>query len=217
MSDNTEGRPRRDRSRRRRGGSGRSGSPKNESVDNREQPPKREAQGRRDGQSRRETRRDAKGRQETSGRRDTRGRDGSGTRPGAAVRPDAIAAKDFTRPLPSRRERRFEPEAAPAPVLPSVVCPRCGEPIQDITSALSDRESGTPIHFDCAVKFLEGAEGVKDTQKIVYIGQGRFAVMEFETPGDTKKFHILRTIEWESREHRAEWRAEIASQFSQVR
>ncbi len=217
MSDNTEGRPRRDRGRRRRGGSGRSGSPKPETIDNREQPPKREGLGRREGQSRREGRRDAKSRQDNPGRREGRGRGDAASRAGAPARPDAVAAKDFPKQVPARRERRYEPEAAPPPVLPSHVCPRCGEPIQDITSALTDRESGTPIHFDCAVRFLEGAESVSDKQKIVYIGQGRFAVMEFEIPGDTKKFHIIRTIEWESREHRAEWRADIAGQFSQVR
>lgn len=217
MSDNSEGRPRRDRGRRRRGGSGRSGTQKSETTDNREQPPKREALSRRDGQSRREVRRDAKARQDNSGRRDGRGRNESASRPGVSSRPDAVAAKDFPKQTMPRRERRFEPETAPAPVLPSCICPRCGESIQDITSALTDRESGTPIHFDCAVRFLEGAEALNDKQKIVYIGQGRFAVMEFEVPGDTKKFHILRTIEWESREHRAEWRADIAGQYSQVR
>ena len=41
--------------------------------------------------------------------------------------------------------------------------------------------------------------------------------MEFENPSDLRKFRIVRTIEWESREHRAEWRGEIAGQYSQVR
>jgi len=217
MSDHTEGKPRRDRGRRRRGGSGRAGAPKGETQENRDQAPKREAQGRRDGSARRDQKRDARGRGESGGRREGKGRGDGGNRRGGANRPDAVLTKDFPRQAQSQRERRFEPEPIPAPVLPTPVCPKCGEAIQDVTSALTDRDSGTPIHFDCALKFLQGAENVGEKEKIVYIGQGRFAVMEFENPTDTKKFRILRTIEWESRENRAEWRGEIAGQYSQVR
>ncbi len=113
-----------------------------------------------------------------------------------------------------RRERREE--IIPLPVLPTPQCARCGQPIQDVTSALADRESGSPIHFDCAIEFLQGAENIKPEEKIVYIGQGRFAVMVFETPSDLRKFKIVRTIEWEKRETKAEWRADIAGQFSQI-
>lgn len=220
MSDNTEGKPRRDRGRRRRGG--RSGAPKTESVESREQAPRREAQTRRDGAQRNTARSEQGGRRETPQRKDGGNRRDSGVRKEPARRDDALRAdplarRDIPRQDAPKRERRIEIDLPPPPKLPTPLCPRCGEPITDITSALTDRDSGTPVHFDCAVKFLEGAENIGETQKIVYIGQGRFAVMEFENPADMKKFHIVRTIEWESRESRAEWRGDIASQFSQVR
>ena len=30
-----------------------------------------------------------------------------------------------------------------------VICPKCGQPITDISSAITDKESGKPAHFDC--------------------------------------------------------------------
>lgn len=122
-----------------------------------------------------------------------------------------------------RRDRKVEPrqETRPEPYiplkLPTPKCVRCGEPIQDISSALADKESHEPIHFDCVLSFLHGAENLGENEKIVYIGQGRFAVVIFDTPGDTRKFKIQRTIEWESREARAPWRTDIAGQYSQIK
>ncbi len=215
MSDHTEGKPKRDRGRRRRGG--RSGAPRAEAQESREQGQKREAQSRGGTQKREGSRGDNRSRgrgdqgsrREGSARRDSRRDD--------AFKADALSRRDSSRQDNRPRERRIEIDLPPPPKLPTPVCSRCGEAIQDLSSALSDRESGEPIHFDCALRFLEGSENVSENQKIVYVGQGRFAVMEFENPQDTKKFRILRTLEWESREHRAEWRSEVANLFSQVR
>ncbi len=115
----------------------------------------------------------------------------------------------------NRRERREE--QIPLPKLPTPTCPRCGQPIQDITSALADREGGAPVHFDCVLSFLQGAENLAASEKLAYIGHGRFAVVVFENPSDTRKFRIVRTIEWENRETAASWRADIAGLFSQVK
>ncbi len=117
-----------------------------------------------------------------------------------------------------RPDSRFDHvvDLLPVPRLPTPTCARCGEPILDVSSALTDKQGKGPIHFDCALSFLNGAENVSADEKIVYIGQGKFAVMRFENPADPKTFKILRTIEWEGREERAEWRNEIAGSFSQV-
>jgi hypothetical protein len=156
---------------------------------------------------------------------ETRGeKKGAQQRPGAQVpaggrkdgRPEGRPSRDDPRVRDDRRERRQEP-LPPLPKLPTPACVKCGEPIQDVTSALADKDSGGPVHFDCVVKFLEGAENLGANEKIVYVGQGRFAVMFFENPVDTRKFKIVRMIEWERREERAEWRTDIAGQFSQVK
>lgn len=118
-----------------------------------------------------------------------------------------------------RDEHREAPkiDLPPLPKLPTPLCVKCGEPIQDITSALSDKGGGGPVHFDCVLAFLQGAENLGTNEKIVYIGQGRFAVMFFENPVDTRKFKIVRMIEWESREAKAEWRTEISDRYSHVK
>jgi hypothetical protein len=157
---------------------------------------------------------DGSRRRERHGRRHRRGdgRDGANEQRNQGSRPAGQAqapARDI------RHERREE--LPPLPKLPTPVCSRCGQPIQDITSALADKGTGAPVHFDCVINFLTGAENLGTNEKIVYIGQGRFAVMFFENPQDTKKFRIVRTIDWESRETKAEWRADIAGAFSQVK
>lgn len=162
-------------------------------------------------------------------------RDGRGTAQGGAAQKGGgrgkpagrdkadVAGRDISGRVEQRRDRRPEVrqepriELPPLPKLPTPLCPRCGEPIQDVTSALSDKATGTPMHFDCVLSFLQGAENLGANEKIVYIGQGRFAVMFFENLSDTRKFKIIRTIEWEGREGRAEWRSDISGLFSQVK
>ncbi len=139
--------------------------------------------------------------------------------PGAKSSPanqrEAPKQRDSRPERPERNEKRVE--MPPLPKLPTLTCVKCGEPIQDSTSALVDKSSGGPIHFDCVIAFLQGAENLGLNEKIVYIGQGRFAVMFFENPLDAKKFRIVRTIEWEGRDTKAEWRTDISDRFSHIK
>lgn len=132
------------------------------------------------------------------------------TRPKSEPRPN-------DRPEKQERKPMFRPEFVPPPRMPTPECAKCGKPIQDISSALADKASGSPVHFDCVVTFLQNSEHLAQDQKIVYIGHGRFAVVHFPNPVDTRNFQIIRVIEWENREQRAEWRTEIASHYSQIR
>lgn len=120
-------------------------------------------------------------------------------------------------PRQANRDRERREELPVLPKLPTPLCAKCGEPIQDITSAMNDRETGAPVHFDCVLKFLQGAENLAANERLVYIGQGRFAVMYFENPVDTRKFKIVRTIEWEKREQKESWRTDISGRFSQIK
>lgn len=139
--------------------------------------------------------------------------------PGSKTAPNSQREAQNPRESRSERPERSEKrvEMPPLPKLPTLTCVKCGEPIQDSTSALVDKGSGGPIHFDCVIAFLQGAENLGLNEKIVYIGQGRFAVMFFENPLDSKKFKIVRTIEWEGRETKAEWRSDISDRFSHIK
>jgi hypothetical protein len=100
----------------------------------------------------------------------------------------------------------------------TVICEICGSPIEDIASAIANKDSGNPVHFDCVLAKLAESEKISSTEKIAYIGQGKFAVIYFANPHDLKKFSIRKTIEWESRESdRGVWRDEMAGLFSQVK
>jgi hypothetical protein len=199
---------RRDRHRRGRGGRGGQGGAQREAE---ARQGGGENRGRGDPQRRTDaTHRDGN-RVESPNRVDSRARFGDGGRGRDEGRRNEVSRDN--------RDGRRAPreEAIPLPKLPTPVCPKCGQPIQDITSALNDKESGSAMHFDCVIKFLEGAENLGPNEKIAYIGQGRFAVMVFENPQDLKKFKINRVIEWESREARPEWRSDIAGLFSQIK
>ncbi len=96
-------------------------------------------------------------------------------------------------------------------------CPRCHKPITELSSALAEKGTGEPVHFDCVLEYLQSKEKLMPGQKISYIGQGRFAILYFPNVNDPKNFTIERIIEWEERDKKYEWRTQMASLFSQVR
>ena len=97
------------------------------------------------------------------------------------------------------------------------VCAMCGQPISDMALSMSDKKSGVPVHFDCVLDAISKQEKLKDGEKIIYIGQGRFGVVYFENPHDMKHFAIRKIIEWEERGKVIGWRAEISDLYSKVR
>jgi hypothetical protein len=96
------------------------------------------------------------------------------------------------------------------------VCPRCNNVIQELSSALSDRNTGEPVHFECALDAIKAQEQCAPSEKIAYIGQGRFAVIYYANPSDIRHFSIRRIIDWEPHDKSAEWRGGIPGLFSQV-
>lgn len=97
-----------------------------------------------------------------------------------------------------------------------VICPKCGQVITDLASAMADKTSGSPIHFECVMSELEKSETVGRNEKIAYIGQGRFGILYFENPRDQRHFTIKKIIDWESREQKSEWRQEMSGLYSHI-
>lgn len=97
-----------------------------------------------------------------------------------------------------------------------IICAKCGQLIQDMTSAISDSE-GKPMHFDCVLDSLKEKENMLPGQQMTYIGNGRFAVVTFENPRDLKKFKIEKIIEYEDKSKPIEWRDEMAGLYSQTK
>jgi hypothetical protein len=115
---------------------------------------------------------------------------------------------------PYSERPRWTPVKLPPVFLTVSDCPICGKPIKDISSALTDRGSGNPAHFDCVLEKIADDEIREKGDVISYLGGGRFGIVHYANPHDVKRFKIKKIIEWEDKENRAEWRKIIADHFS---
>ncbi len=120
-------------------------------------------------------------------------------------------------PVETRQEIAAKEKAIKDFKAREVICPMCGQPITDVSSAIADKATGTPAHFDCVLGEISKNEKVKANERLTYIGQGRFAVLSFENPRDMRHFKIERIIEWEERNKSFDWRTEMAGLYSQVK
>jgi len=117
------------------------------------------------------------------------------------------------------RPRWIPPKINPEP-LPVSICPWCGKPIRDMSSAIADKDTGVPVHFDCVTARITIEEKLEKGETVAYIGGGRFGVVSFGGSGypqnkiEQGDFIIKRIIEWESKDKRAEWRALICDHYS---
>ncbi len=152
------------------------------------------------------------------GRRDRNNRrNGRQKSPWASSRPEAKQAPRSRFNPESPEEMAARESAIREFKARQVICPICGNPIEDLPSAISDKASKSPAHFDCVLKKLSQQETLAANQNIAYIGQGRFAVIERENPSDVKRFKIEKIIEWEDKNEPISWRGEMAELFSKVK
>ncbi len=109
-----------------------------------------------------------------------------------------------------RGRRRGGPRRSESkrPDRPTPPCGICEEPIKDITTALSRPSDGVAVHFDCALKEVSEKLNPREGEKVIYLGKGSFAVVD-DKEYEQRKLKILRRIDWESQEERAEWRTSL--------
>lgn len=126
--------------------------------------------------------------------------------------------------------------------LPVPNCPWCGKPIRDISSAIADKDSGVPVHFDCVLSRIAFGEKLDEGDSVSYIGGGRFGVICFAAAASRAKetqaggrqeperksamqeilrpapvgrdFIVKKIIEWENKDARADWRSVICDHYS---
>ncbi|RKX74372.1 MAG: hypothetical protein DRP60_10370 [Spirochaetes bacterium] len=114
-----------------------------------------------------------------------------------------------------RGRRRGGPRRSDSPRRPDrpkPPCSICGEPIQDITSALSRPTDGTPVHFDCALQSVTDKLNPGEGEKVIYLGKGSFAVVEHEAY-QKRSLKVSRRIDWENLEEISEWRRELRAEL----
>jgi hypothetical protein len=129
------------------------------------------------------------------------------SRKGRKQETDFAGTSYFERP-------RWSPVKLPPISLTVSDCPICGKPIKDISSALTDKASGNPAHFDCVLGKIANTEIREKGDVISYLGGGRFGVVHYANSHDVKGFKIKKIIEWEDKENRADWRKNLADHFS---
>ncbi|MDR0386450.1 MAG: hypothetical protein LBH57_00300 [Treponema sp.] len=109
---------------------------------------------------------------------------------------------------------KWTPVKMPTDPLPVPDCSVCGKPVKDIASAVTDRATGMPAHFDCVIARISENERLEKGDTVTYIGGGRFGIVHFANPHDTRNFRVKKIIEWEDKGNRAEWRQIVADHFS---
>ncbi|MDR0487170.1 MAG: hypothetical protein LBG91_02870 [Treponema sp.] len=116
--------------------------------------------------------------------------------------------------LPQHERPRWTAPKPPADPVSAHNCPWCGKPIKDITAALSDRSTGLPVHFDCVLAHISELETLETNDSVCYIGGGRFGIVHYNNPPDTRNFTIKKIFEWEDKDNRNEWRQFFSDYFS---
>ncbi|OQY35016.1 MAG: hypothetical protein B6241_02525 [Spirochaetaceae bacterium 4572_59] len=96
---------------------------------------------------------------------------------------------------------------------PSFLCSICGKNIRDLSSAITEKSTGEPAHFDCIIKNLAKNESVKENEKIVYLGNGKFGIINYEN-NQNKNFQIIKEIEYEeAKEEQPDWRNRLKKEI----
>lgn len=106
-------------------------------------------------------------------------------------------------------------EGEPRQPAATMDCAICGKPIYDLSGALADKETGAPVHFDCAFERVSAAEPLEAGEKLVYLGAGCFGVVSFKN-GQEGAFVVKRRIRWEKEGEKQVWRKDISSYITRI-
>jgi len=86
-------------------------------------------------------------------------------------------------------------------------CPICNKSVKFLLTAISVGEDNKPAHFDCVLKEVSENEELGPKEKIIYIGNGNFAIINGKSG---KELSIRKTIVYEKKEISADWRKKIS-------
>lgn len=130
-------------------------------------------------------------------RRGGKGRHGRGGKPQEAPRGE-----------PFERQERAPKE--PAIPFNAPDCPICKKPVTDIFAAVAEMNSQEPAHFDCVYAAIAAAERLEQGDKLIYLGNGSFAVICYPDAATPQKFQIKKRIQYEEKDKKFDWRRAVA-------
>jgi hypothetical protein len=108
--------------------------------------------------------------------------------------------------------KRYMPPPPPKREYPP--CPISGQPIDDPYSAVEDPQTGQPARLESVIERLSESEGLGPNERIAYIGQGNFGVVEERKENGKKRVVVKRRIEYENGRDAQEWRKELSPGIS---
>ncbi len=109
-------------------------------------------------------------------------------------------ARNYVPPKPPQRE--YPP------------CSLSGDSIDDIRTALANPENGAPARFDAVYRRMLEQHPPGPGQRLVYIGEGAFALIEEQRNRGRSSFRLVEKMPYEEGRHWADWRRELSPGIS---
>lgn len=88
-------------------------------------------------------------------------------------------------------------------------CPVCGKLVRDVATAIANKVTKEPTHFECVVQEIALEEELKENQRICYLGQGNFGIVTVKDKSGNN-FTIEKKIPYESHDEPIEWRKKVS-------
>ncbi len=76
------------------------------------------------------------------------------------------------------------------------ICPKCNKTIYEMSSTLEDKKTKKAAHFNCIFEEIKKDTFINKYQRLVYIGNGTFAVIEDINEKGRMKFIIKKRIQY---------------------
>ncbi|WP_455381206.1 hypothetical protein [Salinispira pacifica] len=93
-------------------------------------------------------------------------------------------------------------------------CPICSQPMRDIQSAIAFPPGNEPAHFECVVRRIGEDEHISSGERVVYLGNGSFGIVEDQSAAGDSKYVIKRRIQFEEPDRSIAWRKELSPGIS---
>ncbi len=89
-------------------------------------------------------------------------------------------------------------------------CPICNKPVKNINIAIEEKVSKKPAHFECVIRNLSTEVKLGPHERLHYLGSGCFGIVKFEEGKGLSSYTIIRRIQYEDNDQKAEWRKGIS-------
>ena len=105
---------------------------------------------------------------------------------------------------PKRPENTWQPD-----------CPLCGKSIRNINIAIEEQKSKQPAHFECIMRDLTKEVTLGPQERLHYLGSGCFGIVKLQEGKGLSSYSIVRRIQYEDRDNKADWRKNIFKHVNQ--